>query len=129
MRKHALPTTLVWPLATLVRDPITLQVETDKKGRPLWDMPEPKDQVANFQMVKEPVEQEDGKVKMVLRKKAVLFPVYRGVSAEMIRYARSQAKRMHRLEGERRANRLLEEAKEPILEIEEAIGENNAPTE
>lgn len=127
MKKHALPLTFVWPLATLVRNPVTFAVETDKKDRPIWNMPKPIGQHAVIQIVKEPFEKEDEVVKMVKKRKAVLIPIYRGVSAEMLRYAKSQAKRRQRLESEARVNRLLAEAMEPILEIDEAIGEANAP--
>lgn len=133
MRKHALPLTMTWPLAKLVRDPVTFAPETDKKGRPIWDMPKPIGQHPVIQIVKEPVEEKQPddtiQVKMVKKRKAVLIPIYRGVSAEMLRYAKSQAKRRQRIETERRVKRLLAEAMEPILEINEAIGEEDAPTE
>ncbi len=131
MRKHALPLTKVWPLATLVRDPVTFAPETDKKGRPIWDMPKPIGQHPVIQIVKEPVEtklpDDTTKVTMVKRRKAVLAPIYRGVSAQMLRYAKSQAKRRQRIETERRVQRLLAESMEPILEINEKIGEADAP--
>lgn len=131
MKKHMLPLTFVWPLATLVRNPVTFAVETDKKDRPIWNMPKPVGQHAVIQIVKEPVEEKQPddtiKVRMIKKRKAVMIPIYRGVSAEMLRYAKSQAKRRQRLESEARVNRLLAEAMEPILEIDEAIGEANAP--
>ena len=93
MKKAFLPATVV-PGAEPVRDQFGRH-ERDRKGRPLWRMPRPIRSEMRLQMVKE-VQEIDGKPRLVLVKKPVRFPVFKGTSAAQARYDRALRKRMHR---------------------------------
>lgn len=98
MRRFAEPQTHV-PGAKprMIKDEKTglLRQERDKRGRLLWDMPDPVGTHETTQVVTKIVEV-DGKPKQIRVKEKVSFPVYRGVSAKFARYMRSQFRRAQR---------------------------------
>jgi len=79
-------------------DPITMSQNRDHRGRHLWNMPKPSGQHKTKQMIQV---KRDGKLRKV--KQVVMVPVYRGVSASLARYYRSQIKRARRFAAERAA--------------------------
>ncbi len=81
------------PGANLALDPVTMAPKRDKKGRYVWNMPQPVDEVHYLQIVKELVPDDEGRAKIVRVKKPVAFPVYRGVEMKFARWMRAQIKR------------------------------------
>lgn len=101
--------------ASLRRDPDTLEVETDSKGRPLWDMPKSVGVHVTKQTVKRMVKRADGTTKQIKELQETQFPVYRSLDASLARYFRSQLRRFYRKQAEKEAAEILN----PILEIDE----------
>lgn len=112
--KHATPGIFVRG-ASLRRDPDTLQIEYDRKGRPLWDMPKPVGVHVTKQVVKRVIKRKDGTTKQVKELQPTQFPVYRGIEARTACYFRSQLRRFYMKQAEKEAAEILN----PILEIDE----------
>ena len=94
-RKFATPTTYV-PGARIQRDPDTLAVLYDKKGRPLWDMPKPQGMHETLQVVE--VREKDGdRVRKKKVKQMTQFPVYRGANSLLAREIRAKIRREVRI--------------------------------
>lgn len=89
MIPFALPGTFV-PGATKRIDPDTLAQELGRKGVPLWDMPDP---VRYVEHVRRRRHRKTGKVITDM----VSVPIYRGVSAKLANWYRSDARRQNRL--------------------------------
>jgi hypothetical protein len=88
----------------------------DSKGRHMWDMPDP---TGYAEHTKHRRHKHTGEAIQAPE----FVPVYKGISAEDLRYYRSQYRRMIRKEEERKskANATADEALDSIKEITHAI--------
>ncbi len=95
MRKAFVPLTVIPGVKRRV-DPETLMVVSDKKGKPLWDMPSPvrhekhtvwRRHKSTGERIAEPV----------------MIPVYRGTSASYARWVMAQIRRRQRKAAEAQA--------------------------
>lgn len=120
-QKYATPGTFV-PGASLARDPVTLTVLFDKKGRPLWNMPKAHGTHTTKQMTKRVVRKKeaDGETRAIVVRELQdkEFPTYRGFDAVFARNARAFVKRQRRIAAEKRAERL----NHPVKSIKKILG-------
>ena len=119
MRSTFEPQTRV-PGATRRLDPETFIPISDKKGRPLWNMPAPVRYAEHTRRFKEKDEETGKPTGRVITEK-IRVPVYRGASAEYVRWVRGQIKRNQRKIAEAQA---AAEAKEIAMQEAEAALED-----
>lgn len=99
------------PGATRAMEEDGVTQKRDRKGRPIWDMPDPVKDKHPVIQIKSRRTVIEGKVRVRKVRKRAFVPVYRGLSSEDYRYLRSQFRRQQaRLEAEAAA-REAEEGK------------------
>jgi hypothetical protein len=74
---------------------------TDYQGRPAWHLPKPI-AYTDHEFKKLQMKEVGGEIVRVLGTEVKQVPIYKGMSASMARYERSQAKRARRKAAEKR---------------------------